>query len=75
MPKPRSISGKSLIKILEKLGYRATRQRGSHVRLECFGRKSVTVPDYKAIDKSLIRKILRDAELSVEEFEKLQVAK
>ena len=62
------ISGRQLIKILSKLGYREVRQRGSHIRLACSGRKSITVPDYKVIDKSLLRKILRDAELTIEEF-------
>ncbi len=66
------ISGQKLVKILSKIGYREIRRRGSHIRLECFGRKSVTVPDYKTIDRSLIRKILRDAELTTLEFEKLK---
>ena len=66
------ISGRKLIRILNKIGYREVRQRGSHIRLSCPSRKSVTVPDYKTIDKSLIRKILRDAELTVEEFKKLR---
>lgn len=65
------LSGKGLVKILSKLGYRVTRQRGSHFRLECIDRKSVTVPNYKLIDKSLLRKILRDAELSPVELRKL----
>jgi len=65
------LSGKALIKILKKIGYRETRQRGSHIRLECPQRKSVTVPNYKTIDRSLLRKILRDMELTPEEFEKL----
>lgn len=30
---PRDLSGRELAKLLEKLGYRATRQKGSHVRL------------------------------------------
>ena len=62
------ISGRNLIKILNKIGYREVRQRGSHIRLACHTRKSVTVPDYRTIDRSLLIKILRDAELSVEEF-------
>ena len=62
------ISGRRLIKVLSKSGYREVRQRGSHIRLECPNRKSVTVPDYKTIDRSLLRKILRDAELAIEEF-------
>jgi hypothetical protein len=39
--------------------------------LACPGRKSVTAPDYKVIDRFLLLKILRDAELAVEEFAKL----
>jgi len=65
------LSGKGLIKILRKLGYREVRQRGSHIRLECPKRKSITVPNYKTIDRSLLRKILRDIELTPDEFEKL----
>lgn len=64
MSKLPTLSGKELIRILEKLGYRKVRQRGSHIRLSCVGRKSVTVPDYKIIDRSLLRKILRDAEVA-----------
>ena len=67
------LSGRGLIKVLNKLGYREVRQRGSHVRLECPGRGPVTVPDYKLIDRSLLRKILRDAELTTNEFEELPV--
>lgn len=65
------LSGKRIIRALEKLGYRSIRQRGSHIRLSCPDRKSITVPNYPNISKGLIRKILRDAELSLNEFEKL----
>ena len=55
------------------MGYRVIRQKGSHIRLDCsaLGKKRVTVPDYKSIDKSLLMKILRNAELTPEEFLKL----
>jgi len=62
------LSGKKIIKVLEKIGYRQVRQRGSHIRLECPGRKSVTVPIHKMIGRGLLRKIIRDAEISREEF-------
>lgn len=65
------LSGKKLVSILSRLGYREVRQRGSHIRLSCPNRKSVTVPDYRVIDRSLLRKILRDAEISADEFESL----
>lgn len=68
MPKLPIISGRDLVRILSKIGYIQIRQRGSHIRLSCLNRKSITVPDYTSIDRSLVRKILRDAELTVEEF-------
>lgn len=65
------LSGKKIIRALEKLGYYETHQTGSHIRLWCEGRRSVTVPNYPAVSRGLLRKILRDAELSPAEFEKL----
>ena len=62
------LSGKELIRILGRVGYREVRQRGSHIRLSCPGRNFVTVPNYKSIDRSLLRKILRDAELTAADF-------
>jgi len=62
------LSGKEVIKALEKIGYREIHQRGSHIRLACEGKRSVTVPNYKTISRGLLRKILRDAELSPTEF-------
>lgn len=64
------LSGREVIKVLNKIGYREIRQRGSHIRLSCTGRKSITVPDYKIISRGLLRKILRDAEILPKEFDK-----
>ena len=47
MPKlPRDLSGAQLIRVLHKLGYVATRQTGSHVRLTCLEPKEhhLTIP-------------------------------
>jgi len=67
------LSGKEVIQVLEGFGYREVRQRGSHLRLRCPGRDPVTVPNYKTIDRSLLKKILRDAGLTVEEFESRRI--
>ncbi len=67
------ISGREAIKILGKIGYREVRQRGSHIRLTCPRREPITVPNYKAIDRSLLMKILREAGLTSEEFYKLYI--
>ena len=65
------LSGREIIKILQKIGYREVRQSGSHIRLACFNKKSVTVPNHKMISRNLLRKILRDVEISRDEFEEL----
>jgi len=62
------LSGKEIIAVLEELGYYEKRRESSHIRLCCEGRSSVTVPDYSAISRGLLRKILRDAKLSPERF-------
>jgi len=62
---------KKVIKILKTLGFEHTRTRGSHWRfVHPDGRKiSVPIQGNKEIGRGLLRKILRDAEISLEEFE------
>ena len=62
------LSGREVIRALDKIGYRKVRQRGSHIRLKCPDRTPLTVPDHKEIGRGLLRKILRDAKVSREEF-------
>jgi predicted RNA binding protein YcfA (HicA-like mRNA interferase family) len=64
-----SISGKECIKVLEKIGFYQKRQEGSHIimrRNEPFAQ--VVVPNHSEIAKGTLRAIIRDIELSVEEF-------
>jgi predicted RNA binding protein YcfA (HicA-like mRNA interferase family) len=62
------ISGKKLLKALIKLDYYIRDQKGSHIHLRHISRKPLTVPAHKTIAKGTLRAILRDAELTVEEF-------
>ena len=64
-------SGKEIIRALGKTGYYPVRQRGSHIRLACRGKKTITVPNHPEIGRGLLIKILRDAELPLGEFLKL----
>jgi len=64
------IQGKDVINALQKIGYEKTRQKGSHIRLQCTGRKSILVPDHTIV-RGLLRKILRDASISPEDFIRL----
>ncbi len=62
-------SGVQCVKALEKIGFSIVRQRGSHiimVREE--PRTTVSVPDHKELDRGTLRAIVRQVELSVDEF-------
>ncbi len=64
------LTAKQTIRILEKVGFEVARQRGSYVRLKHPDGRVVTLPVHSGQDigRGLLRKILRDAELSVEEL-------
>ncbi len=64
-----SISSKETIRAFEKIGYRIARQHDSHVRLYHQSKKPLTIPSHHGdIGKGLVRKLLRDSEISLEEF-------
>jgi len=61
MPKLPIISYKELIKLLNQLGYKIERQRGSHIRLKKIlhrGQHSITIPAHKQIAKGTLNDIL-----------------
>ncbi len=63
------ISGTECIKALEKVDFFVDRQRGSHIILiREEPRTTVTVPNHKELDKGTLRAIIRQADLSVDEF-------
>jgi predicted RNA binding protein YcfA (HicA-like mRNA interferase family) len=65
------ISGEKAVKCFEKLGYVIARRKGSHIRMWHTSdrrKKPLTIPKHKVLGKGLLRKLLRDAEISVEEF-------
>ena len=70
-PKLPVISGDKLIRALGKFGYVAVRQKGSHVRLRHptdHQRVPVTVPLHDEIAFGTLRRILRDANVTVEQL-------
>jgi predicted RNA binding protein YcfA (HicA-like mRNA interferase family) len=70
MPPLPIITADQCIAALGRFGYEVARQKGSHVRLVCEGRKPVTVPKHKgkSLKRGTLRSILREADLSVDEF-------
>jgi predicted RNA binding protein YcfA (HicA-like mRNA interferase family) len=64
-----SISGKECIKVLEKIGFYQKRRESSHIILrrdEPFAQ--VVIPEHQELAKGTLRAIIRDVDLSVEEF-------
>ena len=59
---PRNLSGQQLIKHLKKLGYKQTRQVGSHIRLttEENGTHNLTIPNHKPLKIGTLSSILND---------------
>jgi len=69
MSKLPSISGKNCVKALQKVGFYLKRRESSHVILRRDNPfAQVVVPDHQELAKGTLRAILRDADLSVEEF-------
>ena len=64
------IPPEKVIKVLEKVGFSVIRQKGSHVFLRHQDGRTTVVPFHKGEDLGigLLRKIMRDASLSHDEF-------
>ena len=71
MNKLRIIDARKIEKLLFKLGFEKVRQKGSHVFYRHPDGRTTTVPHHKGRDiaRPLIKEILREIELSVEEYE------
>jgi len=59
---PRDISGQELIKALQVLGYKITRQVGSHIRLSTKekGEHHITIPNHNPIRVGTLSNILTE---------------
>lgn len=68
-----TITGHKLIKVLSKLGYKVIRQKGSHAFIRNEHGKCNVIPLHKGCDLGigLLRKILKDLDISVNDFLKL----
>jgi len=61
MPKLPQVSGAELVRLLQSLGYKVVRQRGSHIRLKkitALGEHAITVPAHKVIAKGTLSDII-----------------
>lgn len=66
------ISGRDCVKALGKAGFYFKRQEGSHIIMRRDNPFSqVIVPDHKELDRGTLRAIIRQTDLSVDDFIKL----
>jgi predicted RNA binding protein YcfA (HicA-like mRNA interferase family) len=73
MSKFPSLSGKEIISILKKTGFKVERQRGSHVFMKHPDGRVTVVPMHsgETIGAGLLSKILRDVEMTKDDFLKI----
>jgi predicted RNA binding protein YcfA (HicA-like mRNA interferase family) len=67
------ITGREVASVLARLGYEKDRQKGSHIvlRQTAHPHRRLVVPDHKEVAKGTLRAIIKQAGLTVEEFNAL----
>jgi len=69
---PRGLTGKEVVKALERAGFYIKRRKGSHIVLRRDNPfAQVVVPNHKSVDTGTLATILDGADLAVAEFIKL----
>jgi len=65
MPKLKVLSGKQVVKILSRFGFKVISQRGSHIKLrrilENGTKQTLTIPLHQELDRGTLRAIYRQA--------------
>ena len=73
MPSLPVLSGREVVKAFEKDGWKAARQRGSHIILVKEGSlATLSVPDHKEVARGTLRSLIRASGLTVDRFLALQ---
>jgi predicted RNA binding protein YcfA (HicA-like mRNA interferase family) len=68
----RLCSGAEAVKKLQKAGWQVARQKGSHVMMTREGYQyTLSIPKHKELGPGILRKIISQANLSVDEFNSL----
>jgi len=62
------ISGKDMCKVISKLGFELRHRKGSHTFWKHTDGRTTVIPLHKKLKRSLIRKILKDIEMSIDDY-------
>jgi predicted RNA binding protein YcfA (HicA-like mRNA interferase family) len=69
MPQLPVMSGREVVRVFESLGWQVARQSGSHIVLVQIGHlATLSVPDHREVARGTLRKLIRLADLTVDEF-------
>ena len=73
MSKLPRVSGREVVRAFARIGYEVDRQRGSHIVLRHRDppHRRLVVPDHREIAKGTLRKLIREAGLTIDEFSEL----
>jgi predicted RNA binding protein YcfA (HicA-like mRNA interferase family) len=77
MSKFPSLNGKEIVSLLKKFGFVVERQRGSHIFMKHSDGRTTVIPVHagETIGPGLLSKILRDIEMTKDEFLKIPEGK
>ncbi len=64
------VSGRQMVKVFSKLGYQIDRQTGSHIVMSNDD-DILVIPNHDPVSKGTERELIKDAGLTVEEFNRL----
>ncbi len=66
--KPPLLSGRQVVKSLERLGFVEVHRKGSHVKIKHADGRLIVFPFHDEIDRFTLKGALRDAEIDLEIF-------
>jgi len=64
------LSGRQVIKALERLGFVEVHRKGSHVKMRHEDGRMIVFPFHDEVDRFTLKGALRDAEVELDEFVK-----
>jgi predicted RNA binding protein YcfA (HicA-like mRNA interferase family) len=69
MPSVPVLSGQEVVRIFSQFGWTIARQRGSHIIMTKEGHNTtLSIPDHKEVARGTLRSLIRNANLTVDEF-------
>ncbi len=67
-----TVSGRQAVAVFQRIGFEIRRQRGSHIILVRTGTPvTLSVPDQRELKRGTLRALIRQANLTVDEFVEL----